>query len=364
MANLAERDRAKHDEETNRQYLDIKRRNRGVRPIAISAAEREPQVALEERAQDQEPNSISRFEYFRDTNSENEDEVEVEDRASNSLPERIRRAYSILEEQIRENIERFGNLQRQFVETVKECIKQLHSIADDVDKFHKGSIIASVAGSSFGIAGGIATIVGLCLAPVTFGASLIVTGVGIGVATAGGVTGAAASIADRFNIKAKCNKVEEIIKEINNMRENMQATLRQIDILIIEMIDLLGLNSDFVRVGVRGAYAAVEIARLVQLANLAANAARGAQIAARGAQAAAAVTGVFAALFIVVDTVFLFKAAMELIDGAKSEEAAKIRYIADQLAEDCNQMHIVESDFFLNQEHSFISSIQPDLSGT
>uniref|UniRef100_A0A8C5Q6Q6 Apolipoprotein L3 n=1 Tax=Leptobrachium leishanense TaxID=445787 RepID=A0A8C5Q6Q6_9ANUR len=230
-----------------------------------------------------------------------------------------------------------------FLETVKECIRQLRSIADDVDKFHKGSIIASVAGSSFGIAGSIATIVGACLAPVICGVSLFVTGVCVAVATAGGVTGAAASIADRFNIKAKCNKVEEIIKEINNLRENMQATLTQIDTLINEMTDLLGLNTDFVRVGVRGAYAAVEIARLVHMANLAANAARGAQIAARGAQAAAAVTGVFAALFIAVDLAILFKEAMELIDGAKSDEAAKIRYIADQLAEDCNQMHIVEN---------------------
>uniref|UniRef100_A0A8C5QI44 Apolipoprotein L3 n=1 Tax=Leptobrachium leishanense TaxID=445787 RepID=A0A8C5QI44_9ANUR len=245
---------------------------------------------------------------------------------------------------ITESVDDFKKTQRDFIKRGGECVKQMRGIASALDKFHKGSIIASVAGSSFGIAGGILTIVGLCLTPVTFGASLIVTGVGIGVATAGGLTGAAASVADRVNIQRKCKKVEEFIKELNNMKQKMQDLLGTIDLLINEMIDLLGLNADIARVGTRGAYTAVEIARLVQVVRISASAARGAQIAARGAQAAAAVSGVLAALFIVVDIGFVVKGAMELSKGAKCEEAAKIREIADGLEEDCKKLKLNEKD--------------------
>uniref|UniRef100_A0A8C5QFB4 Apolipoprotein L3 n=1 Tax=Leptobrachium leishanense TaxID=445787 RepID=A0A8C5QFB4_9ANUR len=251
---------------------------------------------------------------------------------------RVKEEYSRLEAKVKKNLEKYEIMQRHFIERTEELIKQLIGIADDVDKFHRAAIIANITGSSIGIAGGIATIVGLFLAPVTFGASLIVTGVGIGVATAGGVTGAAASIADRVNIKIKCNIVEEIIKEINIAKENMQAVLKKTDSLIKEMASLLGLKKDFFRAGAKGVFAASQVARLVQLARLSATAARGAQIVARGAQAAAAVSGVFAALFIAVDIGFIVKGAKDLKEGAKCEEAAKIREIAEQLKEDCEQL--------------------------
>ena len=58
----------------------------------------------------------------------------------------------------------------------------------------KRTVTASVGGGVASVAGSITTITGLILAPFTMGTSLIVTAVGIGVATAGGVVSASANI--------------------------------------------------------------------------------------------------------------------------------------------------------------------------
>ncbi|KAG5846274.1 hypothetical protein ANANG_G00148040 [Anguilla anguilla] len=65
-------------------------------------------------------------------------------------------------------------------------LKELDGVADGLERVHFGTTVGSLTGGVIGAAGGITTIVGLALAPVTLGASLIVTGVGIGVAAAGG----------------------------------------------------------------------------------------------------------------------------------------------------------------------------------
>ncbi|KAE8604828.1 hypothetical protein XENTR_v10014846 [Xenopus tropicalis] len=214
----------------------------------------------------------------------------------------------------------------------EECVKELRSIADGIDTFHKNATIASVVGSSFGIAGGITTIVGLALAPVTFGASLIVTLVGVGVATAGGITGAASSIADTANIRIKGKRVEEIIQIVQSDIAHLEKLLKSINTHIEDMKRLMGVkDADIARVSVRGVFAAVEITRLAQLASISTTAARAAQIAAQGAKAAIAVSGVLAALFIFVDIAFVAKGAKDLKDGAKAEQAKKIRDVADEL---------------------------------
>ncbi|XP_073481652.1 apolipoprotein L3-like [Aquarana catesbeiana] len=219
---------------------------------------------------------------------------------------------------------------------ISGCINELYTIADDVDKFHKGATIASVVGSTAGIAGGILTIVGIALAPVTLGTSLIISGVGIGVATAGGVTGVSASIADTVNTKKKCNIVSEKIKKINIMIETLTELASNIQKLSTQIVDELKVPfmeevSDFARLGSRGLFVAVEVGRLAQLGRISTAAARGAELAAQGARAIRAVSGVFAALFIIIDAAFLVRGSVELHRGAKTETAEEIRKIADGL---------------------------------
>ncbi|KAG9341414.1 hypothetical protein JZ751_019222 [Albula glossodonta] len=87
--------------------------------------------------------------------------------------------------------------EEKFKVTVNELqvkVNELKEIIAHMESVHYGSTAGSLAGGVIGAAGGITSIVGLILAPFTLGASLIVTGVGIGVAVAGGVTGAASNI--------------------------------------------------------------------------------------------------------------------------------------------------------------------------
>ncbi|XP_077344737.1 apolipoprotein L3-like isoform X4 [Lithobates pipiens] len=221
-------------------------------------------------------------------------------------------------------------------DAISGCINELYTIADDVDKFHKGATITNVVGSTAGIAGGILTIVGIALAPVTLGTSLIISGVGIGVATAGGVTGVSASIADTVNTKKKCNIVSEKIKKINDLIDTLKKLALNIEKLSTQIVAELNVPfgeevHDLTRLGGRGLFVAVEVGRLAQLGRIAQAAARGAELAAQGARAIRAVSGVFAALFIVIDAAFLVRGSVELHRGAKTETAEEIRKIADGL---------------------------------
>ncbi|XP_068136544.1 apolipoprotein L3-like [Hyperolius riggenbachi] len=216
---------------------------------------------------------------------------------------------------------------------ISQCVNGLLSTADDIDKFHKGATITNVVGSSLGIAGGITTIVGLALAPVTLGASLIVSGVGIAVATAGGVTGASASIADVVNMKKKCKNASERIDVVNEMIETMKDLAQNISGRVEDLKTVLKVEeaADIARVAGRGVFIAVEIGRLAQLGRLSSIAARGVELAAQGARALRVVSGVFAALFVIIDVAFVAKAAVELQKGANTIEAAQIREQAQNL---------------------------------
>lgn len=124
--------------------------------------------------------------------------------------------------------QRGGSLQKRILELLE--------LADAADHFHKKTVTASVGGGVASVAGSITTITGLILAPFTAGTSLIVTAVGIGVATAGGVASASANITDTVHSKTDRKKVEamiqhyqEEIKDIKECLEFLQVTMRYSD---------------------------------------------------------------------------------------------------------------------------------------
>ncbi|KAG9465319.1 hypothetical protein GDO78_018510, partial [Eleutherodactylus coqui] len=207
------------------------------------------------------------------------------------------------------------------------CYKKLLAIAKDLDILHRGATIASVAGSSFGIAGGITTLAGLALAPVTLGASLVVTAIGVGVAAGGGIAGASASISNIVNTRRKCSEAENIVKTVDTKLKTFETVCKKQQSLIksLEAMENTGEIADALRSGGRVALAGLEFGRLAQLDKLSAVAASGAQLAARGVKIATAVTVGFAALFIVIDAVFLVKGIQALQNDTKSEEATEIR---------------------------------------
>ena len=84
-------------------------------------------------------------------------------------------------------------------ELLWQYIIALHAVTDDISSFHRKAKIASITGGTTTAVGGVAAIAGLALIPVTFGASLLLTAVGVGVVAAGGITSASASISDNVN---------------------------------------------------------------------------------------------------------------------------------------------------------------------
>ncbi|XP_073432661.1 uncharacterized protein [Dendrobates tinctorius] len=233
---------------------------------------------------------------------------------------------------------------------IADCSTELLTIADDLDDFHRRATIASVTGSSVGLAGGITTLAGLVLAPFTAGASLVFSGIGAGVAAVGGLTGASASIADSVNMKNKCSRVEEIVKAVNAEMNELEKASKKLDSLVTDIMSKQKMvdSSDAARAGGRGVYAALEVGRMIQLGKVSAAAAHGVQIAARGFQVFRVISGVFAALFIVVDATFIVKGAKEIQDGCKTEEATQIRECAEEIKKLHKDLQKLDEDLVAN----------------
>ncbi|XP_060749271.1 apolipoprotein L4-like [Tachysurus vachellii] len=86
----------------------------------------------------------------------------------------------------------------------------LDEAAVQLNKMKLGSNISTVAGSSVGIAGGVLSIVGLALAPVTAGVSLALTLAGVGLGVTSGVNGIVTGITEMAVNKHHGNKANRI----------------------------------------------------------------------------------------------------------------------------------------------------------
>ncbi|XP_028988912.1 apolipoprotein L1 isoform X3 [Betta splendens] len=253
------------------------------------------------------------------------------------------KAFAVTADKVQKGIRVFNKLFSERAESLWQHVMDLNGIADGLDKFNKNTKIAQITGGSTSAIGGIATIAGLALAPFTMGTSLIVTAVGLGVATAGGLTSAGAGISNQVNNSMDRKKVEKIVEDYQEKILDLNKCLKFIQqgIENLRKFDLIKMkkhayNQDFPVITSNlyedGAMAgkailsnANEIMRVVQIAHVAGS------TAARAVQVASMATGVLTGLFIGMDIYFVAKDSKELKKGAKSEFAAKIREVATQL---------------------------------
>ncbi|XP_068427537.1 protein starmaker-like isoform X2 [Clinocottus analis] len=253
------------------------------------------------------------------------------------------KAFAVTADKVQKGIRVFNKLFTERAESLWQHVIDLNGIADALDKFNKNTKIAQITGGSTSAIGGVATITGLALAPVTMGVSLIVTAVGLGVATAGGLTSAGAGISNQVNNSMDRKKVEKIVQDYQEQMVDLNKCLKFIKqgIENLKKFDLIKmkkhaynrdfpvLSSSFYEDGAMAGKAilvnANEIMRVVQIANVAGS------TAARAVQIASMATGVLTGLFVGMDIYFVAKDSKELKKGAKSEFAAKIREVATQL---------------------------------
>ncbi|XP_074082900.1 apolipoprotein L6-like isoform X2 [Macrotis lagotis] len=90
---------------------------------------------------------------------------------------------------------------------LEERIRGLHAIADQVEKTHKKCTITNVVAGSTSIASGVMTIMGLALAPVTAGGSLILSASGIGLGAVAAITSLSSSLIEHASNSAAREQV-------------------------------------------------------------------------------------------------------------------------------------------------------------
>lgn len=120
--------------------------------------------------------------------------------------------------------ERFLSEFPQVKRELEESIGKLYGLADEVDKVHRDCTISKVVATSTSAVSSILTIIGLSLAPVTAGASLVLWGTGMGLGIAAAVTHVSTSIVEHsknVSAKAKASRVvsagvdtEQVVVEV------------------------------------------------------------------------------------------------------------------------------------------------------
>ncbi|XP_025051675.1 apolipoprotein L1-like [Alligator sinensis] len=211
---------------------------------------------------------------------------------------------------------------------LQQHIKALLAIADGVDKAHKEATKTKIVGGTLGIAGGITTFVGLgFLCP----ASLPVSAIGFGVSLFGGLTRAAATRSDSVQSQDKekeFNKLlgqcEDEINRIKQYMEHISASMRRAK------------EGDWLFETTRTMAAAGRVifngTKMVKAGDLLGKAGHITQLA---GTATRTMTGVTLGL----DVLFVAKDSIELLKGAKTDLAAKIREAVTKLKEVIKQVN-------------------------
>ncbi|GCC18701.1 hypothetical protein chiPu_0020866 [Chiloscyllium punctatum] len=203
-------------------------------------------------------------------------------------------------------------------------LKELRDIANCIDTCKRDVNIANVTGTSASIVGGLLAIGGLIASPFTFGVSLALTGVGLGVGVAGGVTNIGASITDHVTQKKKTDKMKTIIelfeKDNKIMSESLCQIQQSIEVLIRMREETISTSS---AIGATQAFSKSLNPVLIVTSNVTRNALK----------AAKALSGVLSGLLLVWDVYCLAKDAKDLHEGSKTELAREIRKAADAVDE-------------------------------
>ncbi|XP_072574547.1 apolipoprotein L3-like [Paramormyrops kingsleyae] len=251
-----------------------------------------------------------------------------------------------IENQIEKGISLFLTLFKSYVGIFEQRVKDLREVADGLERVHFGTTVGSLTGGVVSAIGGVTSVVGLVLAPFTFGASLIVTGVGLGIATAGGVTSGVSNITKMVNESMDRKNFEKLIRDYEDLMQPITECLRELSGNIENLQKLKSVKKkteggppqnvdNMMQVGSRlGRGLAVsvpEVVRLVQVANLGKVAAQ----ASRAVQVAGVFTGVLSGLFVALDVYFIANDAKEIHNmrenstkSPKEKKSAAVEFIA------------------------------------
>ncbi|XP_006756206.2 PREDICTED: apolipoprotein L3-like, partial [Myotis davidii] len=236
-----------------------------------------------------------------------------------------------------EHRERFMKQFPQVKQDLEERIGKLYALADGVDKVHRDCTITQVAASSTGAVSGILTVVGLSLAPVTAGVSLVLLATGLGLGAAAAVTSATTGIVEfskNASAKAEASRLlstgidtEKVVKEfLSGIIPKMVSSGNKVIQSLKDIVKNAG-AFNLVKSNPLLAAEATSIMRTgvmsVQGGNQLQKAIGGTVVAiSKGAR----VFGIAAAgVFLLMDVIQLVKESMHLHKGTKAQSAKELR---------------------------------------
>ncbi|CAL1591115.1 unnamed protein product [Knipowitschia caucasica] len=245
------------------------------------------------------------------------------DEEETALQQDESKSFSGLADKVDRGLRLFNKVFVERAEVLWQSVITLHTIADDISTFHSKARIAGITGGTTTAIGGVAAIAGLALAPVTLGVSLVITAVGVGVATAGGITTASAAISDNVNN--------------SNDRKKVEAVLLENEVHLVELSKILHFSNTglyklrghpFLRSGTQHYSQDWEVRRAVQMISLVDSPVMKATDLIDSA--VSAVKGLFQGM----DKYFVKEGSRDLKKGCKKEIVAQIKDVANIL-NDC-----------------------------
>ncbi len=209
---------------------------------------------------------------------------------------------------------------------------------------HKATTVGSLVGSSMGAAGGIAALTGLALSFFTFGASLVVSGVGLAVGITGGVTGAVCNITNMIKQKNLRQTIVKIINDFQNTINPMIEHLSAISNTIKELQQAYSVQNKVILTSVRSTKTLLSITKLLtvlKIAQIGKTAAR----AAKTLRMVGKLSGALSSLFLILDAYSIYCDATELSEMNKSAHTRKVDEIKSETLKFINQMRETTAEF-------------------
>ena len=237
---------------------------------------------------------------------------------------------------------RFLNQFPRVKQQLEECISKFRELADKAEKVHKGCTISNVMAHSTGAVSGILTIVGLALAPVTMGASVVLLATGIGLGAAASVTSVSTSIIEhvkRSSAETEASRMmSTLIKKWKVLLEVLKSNLHIVDTTekVTEAVQCIEMHIHAMETGNANPGSAANASIYMSPGRISGPGIQhietGFKATALTITKGARIWGLATAgVFLLVDVGFMVKESMHLHDGAKTEAAESLRRRAWEL---------------------------------
>lgn len=165
------------------------------------------------------------------------------------MDQHFRMVFLFEEESCRHFISEFDERQPRML----QFLNDLEESAVKLDRMNKGAKISSVAGSSVGAVGGVLSIIGLALIPVTAGVSLALTMTGVGLGITSGVNSAVTTATEIGVNRTYQKKASEAFQSFMEDVQSLQDCLDEVTNREASQIDVaVGVSKVLCKVGLVG----------------------------------------------------------------------------------------------------------------